>query len=197
VTDLTRTSIVNLALREIGTTRIDDFTQSTPEADIARDVWDQAVRNCLARHEWRFAMKGAQLNRATSTPPTRYDYIYTLPSDYVRLGSLSDVSKMEPPLMEFRILEDGVHTSALAVYAEYVYDAPVIGTWTPWFVNVLVCDLASLMASPLKSSAERERLEQLAMSRLRSGRSIDSQHGPSLPHRGGSWVSAARGARYR
>lgn len=194
---MTRTSIVNLALREIGTTRIDNWSDNVPEADIARDVWDHAVRNCLARHEWRFAMKGAQLNRSTVIPVTRYAYIYTLPGDYVRLGSISEQAVMEPPLLEFRILEDGVHTNATSVYVEYVYNAPVIGTWSPWFVDVLVCDLASLMASPLKSSAERERLEQLAMSRLRGGRSIDSQHGPSLSHRGGSWVNAARGARVR
>ncbi len=45
---LTRTDIVNLALREIGTDRIEDYTESTPETDVARDVWDQAIRMTLS-----------------------------------------------------------------------------------------------------------------------------------------------------
>jgi hypothetical protein len=199
MTSLTRTDIINLALREIGTDRIDDWQESTPEADVARDMWEQAVRMTLARHEWTFSMKAASLARSANVPTVRYDYSYTLPGDFVRLGSVSDMSTMEPPLLDYVMRSDGIWTSASAVYIEYVGYTddtdPAIGTWPAWFVNVLVCDLASLMASPLKSTTERERLEQLAEKRLRSGRTIDSQQDPPKRWREGSWVMAKRGMR--
>lgn len=197
MTALTRTDLVNLALREIGTTRIEDYTEATPEAEVASDLWEQAVRMTLSRHEWGFAMRGARLARQSTAPATRYDYTYTLPGDYVRLGSLSEYATMNPPLDDYRVRGSVVDTNAESVYAEYVYDAPPEGEWSPWFVQVFSADLASLMASPLKSTTERERLEQLALARLREGRAIDSQHGPVLTYQQGSWVAAARGRRVR
>jgi hypothetical protein len=196
---LTRTDIVNLALREIGTDRVDDWQEASPEADVARDVWEQAVKMTLARHEWHFAISAAALVQSATPPPVRYSYAYTLPGNFVRLGSVSQFPAMEPPLLDFVMRDTGIWTSAGSVYIEYVYynddTAPAIGTWPAWFVNVLVCDLASLMASPLKSTTERERLEALAEKRLRSGRSIDSQQSPPKRWGEGSWVAAKRGAR--
>lgn len=194
---LTRTDVVNLALREIGTDRIEDYTESTPEADVARDVWDQAIRMTLSRHQWKFAMKGAALARSASTPATRYTYIYTLPGDFVRLGSVSSTSTMSPDLIDYVHRDDGIHCDETAVYIEYVYDAPAVGVWPAWFVDLAVVDLASLMASPLKSTTERERLEQLATKRLAVARSIDSQQGPPRRWPESSWVSAHRGWRAR
>jgi hypothetical protein len=145
-------------------------------------------------------MKAASLARSANTPAVRYDYCYTLPGNFVRLGAISDSQTMEPPLYDYAMRDDGIWTSASAVYIEYVHytddTSPAIGAWPAWFTNVLVCDLASLMASPLKSTTERERLEQLAQSRLRSGRSIDSQQSPPERWRDGTWVQAKRGARF-
>jgi len=189
----TRTDIINLALREIGTDRISDHTEASPEADIARDVWDQAVRMALSRHQWSFAMTAARLARSTPVPAARYSYIYTKPGNLVRIGSISASSSMEPPLIDYADRFDGIHTDANAVYVEYVQADTPEGTWTPWFVDVLVVDLASLLASPLKSTTERERLEQLRQARLATARSIDSQQKPPMRWREGSWVSAKRG----
>lgn len=201
MTDHTRTSIINLALREIGTDRIEIDTESTPEADVARDVWDQAVRHALGRHEWQFAMKGRGLALSASVPEVRYTKVFTLPGDFVRLGSVSEYATMEPPLLDFVMRTDGIHCSKASCYIEYVYYVddtdPAIGTWPAWFVNVLAADLASLMASPLKSTTERERLEQLALDRLRTGRTIQSQQGAPQRWREGSWVTAHRGGRVR
>lgn len=197
MTALTRTDLVNLALREIGTDRVDDYTENSPEASVASDVWTQAVRMTLARHEWHFAMQSASLPQSATVPITRHDYVYTLPGDFIRLGSVSQYDTMEPPLLDYVMRADGIHASVAAVFIDYVYDAPAIGTWSPWFISVFTADLASLMASPLKSSTERERLEELALARLRTGRTIDSQQGPVKMHRGGSWIDAHRGARVR
>lgn len=190
---LTRTDLVNLALREIGTWRVEDWTENSPEADVAKDVWPQAVRMALSRHPWRFAMKGAELVRQATPPTTGEGYAYTLPPDFVRLGLLSPYATMRPRLEQWTLLADGIVAETEQLFAEYVYDAPPIGVWPAWFVDVFTADLASLMASPLKSTTERERLEQLANQRLATARAIDSQQSPVAIWRPGRWLAAKRG----
>lgn len=197
MTDFTRTDIVNLALRELGAGRIDAWDEDQPEAVIARDLWTQAVRKALARHEWQFAIKSVELARSTVVPSTRFAYRYTLPGDVVRIGAVSEFSTMQPRLdmgTGWAQRDGSIDSSAASVFLEYVYDAPVIGTWAPWFVDVMVADYASVMASPLKSTTERERLEQLAEKRLREGRGIDSVQKPQRQVFQSGWRSAARGA---
>jgi hypothetical protein len=197
MTALTRTEIVNLALREVGASRVDDWNEASPEAVIARDMWTQAVRKALARHEWQFAMTTAELARASATPAARYLYRYTLPGNFVRLATVADNDRLDPVLDEgqgFVIRNGSLEASAERVFIDYVYDAPSIGTWPPWFIDVLTADYASVMASPLKSATERARLEQLAEKRLREGRGIDSVQQQVQRIRPGSWRMAAKGA---
>lgn len=197
MTAATRTEITNLALREIGATRIEDWNDLDPSAIVARDVWDQARRTALGRHSWQFAMKGVELSRASVTPPTRYLYRYTLPGDFVRLDAAADNDRMDPVLDEFDgfVQRDGsIDANAERVWVEYVYDAPSIGAWPPWFCGVMAADLAALMSGPLKSTAERERLEQLADKRLKSGMSTDSIQQAARQRKAGGWRRAARGS---
>ena len=196
MTALTRTGITNLALRDLGGTRIEDWEEGSFEAIVARDVWDQAVRQALGRHGWQFAMRGVSLARQVDVPETRYAYRYTLPGDFVRLDAASASDTMDPPLDDdggFAIRDGVFETSAEQVFLEYVYDAPVIGVWPPWFVGVVSADLASFMAGSLKSTREREGLEALADKRLREGLSTDSIQQMTQRRPAGSWRRAARG----
>jgi len=195
MSSLTRTDIINLALREMGVDRIDDWTESSVEADVMRDIWDHAVRMFLARHEWQFAMKSTSLPRQASTPATQFTYIYTMPADYVRLGSVSQYATMQPPMHDYQMTAAGFETDATAVFIEYVSDNFAIGTMPPWAVDVLVVDLASMAASPLKSETSRERLEQLRRDRMAVAKTLSSQHQPKRYYRDGSWISASRGRR--
>lgn len=193
---LTRTDILNLALREIGASRVDDFNDPDPEAIIGRDCWDQAVAKALSRHEWQFAMKTAECGRAVGTPVARYLYKYTVPADFVRFGQVADNTLFMPMLDEgigYVLREGFLEASAESVFVDYVYDAPSIGAWPAWFVDVLVADYASVMCSPLKSTTERERLEKLAEKRLNEGRGIDSSQRPRIVTRPGRWRLAAAG----
>lgn len=195
MTDFTRTQITNLALREIGAPRIDDWQESSAQADVARDVWDQARRRSLARHTWKFASKGAELGRSGTAPVTRYDYYYTLPGDYVRLCSISEHQNMEPELIgnEWDLDENGVKTNAETVYVEYIYDAPAIGAWNPWFVDVMAVDLAADMTAPLKSDRDREALLQIAAMKLKEARSLDSTEKNVVSVPESRWLQGMKG----
>lgn len=199
----TETDVVNLALREIGTYRISDLrTEDSADAEVARDVYDETVLECLAGHEWRFAIKQAALQQGTITPSARYDYAYDLPSDFVRLSSVSESDDMLVPLLDFDVIDSpntpgvqAIIANVGSVYIEYVYERTEPARWPPWFVAFVVARLASRLASPLKSTVERERLEQLADERMRKARSADGTQQPPKRPPTGDWIAAMKTGR--
>jgi hypothetical protein len=195
----TKTSISNLALREIGTYRIEDFdTEDSAEAEILRDVWDDVLRACLGRHEWRFAMKQAELQQG-DTPVARYEYSYRLPADYVRLSVVSDRDLMDPITDWDVIYTTGeavptVITNAASCFVEYVGEVQDPNAWAPHFVEYFVAVLASRIAAPLKSTIERQRLIEYAeRSALPMARSADSTLQPPKRPPLGSWIRSMHG----
>lgn len=80
------TRVVNLALIEIGVTKVltNYCTQTTKEAELARQVFDQCVRHTLITYPWPFATKYAVL-ALTATQPTDEDwtYAYRMPTDCI------------------------------------------------------------------------------------------------------------------
>jgi hypothetical protein len=197
MSDLTQTGLVNLALREIGTYRIEDYDEESVEAEIARDVFGHTRRLCLSAHEWRFALRQVELTQSGVEPVGKWAYEYSLPGDFVRLGAVSDTQGMEVPLKEFSLVGLSILSSSAYCFVEYVWDHTTYGAWPAHFVHYFVAVLASEMASPLKATTERERLEKLAENRLMHSRSVDSIHQPVLFRPTGSWIGALRGARPR
>ena len=102
---------------------------------------------------------------------------------------------VSPAFEDFMVAGNTLLTSTDYVFIEYVYDAPAIGAWPAYFNHYLAALLASEMASPLKSTTERERLEGLIEKRLGHARSLDSVQGPVLTLPTSNWLSAMRGLR--
>lgn len=190
---LSQTGMVNLALREIGEFRIADINEDSPPAEVARDMYDHVRRKCLQAHDWRFASKQVELAEISTPPIVRFDKAWQLPSDFVRLSSVSDNTRMEPELREFSILGRTILTSTEFVFIEYVFDHILHTEWPDYFAGYMAAVLASEMAPAVKSASERERLEKLAMMRLPQARSIDSQQQPTIIVSEGNWIRAMRG----
>lgn len=198
MTALTETGLVNLALREIGAYRIEALNENSSEAAIARDVMPEAVRFCLSVHDWRFALKLEQLQRSNSfTPAARFSFAYQLPADFIRLGTVADNERMSPVLEDYDYTIAGgfVLASTEFLFCEYVHHHITYSTWPAWFTRYVTAVLASEMASPLKSTTERERLEALAKDRLGHARSVDSVQMPVKRPPMGRWQQAMMGGR--
>lgn len=194
----TKTTVANLALREIGTYRIEDFDEDSADAEVVRDLWDETLRECLAAHEWQFAKKQAALEQGDA-PIARYDYTYRLPSDYIRLMGVSDRDTMESGFTAWDIIyTDGepiptIISDSESIYIEYVHFLEEPAAWAPHFVPYFVTVLASKLAAPLKSTIERNRLEEKAEKvALPKARSQDSVLQPARKPPMGSWIRAMR-----
>lgn len=196
---LSRTEITNLGLRELTALRVDDWQEDSPQADIARDVWNQARKKTLVRTDWSFARRTRKLGRNDAGSDYGEDHYYEQPGDYIRFIAASDNADFEPPLYDndFRHEEGRFYTDVDDFYLKYVFDQTNTGVWSPLFVDVFVADLASVMASPLKSTTAREGLEELARSRLRDGRSGEASQKPTRYLPPSNWVRAQKGGRAR
>lgn len=195
MTALTETGLVNLALREIGDYRINDISDNATPAKVARDLIDQVRRMALQAHEWRFALKQAELAALSGTPVARYDTVWQLPGDLIRLAAVADNDEMDPLLEDFMVADGKLYSSTDYVFIEYIYDAPAYGAWPAYFTHYAAALLASEMASPLKSTTERQRLEELIDKRLGHARGLDSQQSPVLYTPTSTWLQAMRGLR--
>lgn len=197
MTAWTKTSITNLALREIGSYRINDVDADTSaEARVARDVWDFVSSVTLEAHEWMWATKDSALTRIGAAA-TRFDYEYQLPGDFMRLGRVCGDSAMRVALDGdmFTIHDGKLLCSESYVYISYVYNKSTPGTWPGYFVAYFAAVLAAEMASALKSTTERERLEQMQVKRLAEARIRDSVQTPVQIIGAGSWRRAMQGGR--
>lgn len=193
-----RTSIVNLALLDVGVApSVESWDEDSTEAEYARAAWDQAVAEALVAHSWLFATKQAQLQRYGTDPSARYEYAYNLPSDYVRLGAISDNDTMYPPLRDYRpFAVDGllmIGASAEEVWIEYIYNAPEVGRWPPHFIKFLSAVLAVPLSNAMKTV--RQDLDKVVTQRLAHAKSIDSLQLPPREPPLSNWQLAMRGGR--
>lgn len=198
MSERTKTTVANLALREIGTYRIEDFDEDSADAEIVRDLWDETLRECLATHEWQFAKKQAELQRGDE-PVARYAYSYRLPSDYIRLMAVSDRDTMEAGFVDWDIVYTegepipSLISNAESLFVEYVHFLDVPTAWGPHFVPFFVLKLASKLASPLKSTTERRAIEDEATKvALPTARSQDSVLQPPRKPPMGNWLKSMR-----
>lgn len=77
--------ICNRALFAIGSARIDDFLEQSPEAAGCRMVFDGALNTILRANTWSFATKREALTLVAGPVPVDWMYQYAYPTDCIRL----------------------------------------------------------------------------------------------------------------
>jgi hypothetical protein len=169
-----RTSIANIALSYLGAGRIQSFDQDNEEAAYVRDLYEQAVRECLEDHPWNFAEKAAAL--AADATPVRpdFDYSYNMPPDHLATRWLmtNDGRRSEET---FRMTDgDKLCTDLERAWLVYTYRAGE-HLFSPLFVAALAHLLAHRLAGPITESDSKVEghyrlyVQTLARARNRNG----------------------------
>jgi len=65
--------IAAAALILIGADPITSFTETSTEALVASNIYEDVVQSALCASRWRFASNQAELNRLSDVPTGRYD----------------------------------------------------------------------------------------------------------------------------
>lgn len=152
----TETQIANLALRHLQTApilSIDPPDNNSKAAQCAYAWYDQARRDTLEAHPWKFACKLASLAADAADPDFGYDKRYQLPSDYIRLVQIGE--DWRNPVTEYDIVANFIHCSESApLDIIYVYDLEDASKFSPKFITALSYKLAELMAMDLTGNAQ-------------------------------------------
>lgn len=112
----TKYAIANAALRELGAnTAVKGETSK--EASLIEDLWDILLKEALEQHTWDFAkgVKSLGEDANCSMPDAKWEYAYTLPTDFVRMG--------RKKANDFKYERRGQHllTNESPCIIEYVY----------------------------------------------------------------------------
>tara|TARA_R110000796_G_scaffold3212_8_gene12299 strand:- start:12 stop:608 length:597 start_codon:yes stop_codon:yes gene_type:complete len=171
---VTKFDICAQALIMIGAQPITSFEDGTTEAIACANLYENAVRDQLARYRWRFSVGQVQLSRLVTAPSTKWDAAYQLPATCLQL--ITVMVNGNP--VRFDRYEDRVFCDASEadeVYLEGVFRIDE-SYWPPYFVTLMIYSMASMLAF---SVAQQENLSALMEQRaLRQGaisRSIDAQ----------------------
>ncbi len=163
--------ILSQALIELGEERIISMDQDTEPARVVADVYDLERDSLLEEHPWNFAIKRIFLAREEKAPAFGFKYSFCLPADCLFVVETRPVTSF--------LLEGGrLLTNKEAIGLRYVCRVENVSQMPPAFQVALATRIAAKVCKKLTgSSAEKERLEDLYLKRLRLAKSRDAQSG--------------------
>lgn len=166
------TSIANAALTLLGERRVNSLDDASKTAKLLKDRFDDVRDDLLRAHSWNFATKRASLAVSATTPAFGYDNAYDLPSDYLRLISVSNTALLPYEVEGRQILTD-LEAPLEIVYTRRVED-PV--QMDPMFRQALAAALAVELAESITGTSTKVReLQILLRERTRMARVPDGQ----------------------
>ena len=196
--------IYNLALSELGVSKIDSTSESSTAANRLNDVYQYVRDEVLEADDWDFATTRVLIAANAETPVYGYDYAYTLPADFLKL---CEDKKDDPPVYPntypyvIEALDDGTHclfcdydNSDSNLSIKYVRREENPARYSASFVRALSARLAGAVALALTESLKKfEAMETLYDSRLRKAEGV-GRSGNSITNETGStdWIYAGR-----
>jgi len=183
-------SICNGALIKLGAARITSLNQSTVEAKLCKERYDENRRDLLRSHPWNFATVWGVPAELVTTESHRYTYVYQLPSDCLRVVETSI------PTDNWRV--EGESTKILTAdipieKVRYIKDVTDANMMDPNFREALSCKIAvDLCYSLVQSATLRQSLQDEFKQTLRTARSFNGQEGAPPRVYADSWLNSRR-----
>lgn len=182
---VSKVSICNLALRQVGEKTIMSLDEDTKEANLCNELYDEVLEQVLETHPWNCALKRASLAETATDPAFGWSNSYQLPNDCLR------VIRMEDPKMDF-VVENGLllcnNGTAKILYIKKIEDPTEI---EPLVRKVFYLAMAVEMSYTLTGTNTAlevlgGRLEQA----YRDARSKDAQTGTPMFTDQSNWIQA-------
>ena len=197
---LSRTQIINDALRMIAANSIAEPDEDTESARQAKAVYDKIVRAEIEAHPWGFAKTQAGLAADATAPLYRFAASYTLPSDFIRLvefegrwafSVIREVDIDPSPIYEIQgrsILTDTAAPLNITYLRDLTNDPTL---WPPLFANCVSAALAQELAMTLTKSEGMVMLcEKRYQKEVRRARQSNAIQMPPQISPDGSWLSS-------
>jgi hypothetical protein len=161
------------------------------------DIWDGgAVRACLERGQWNFAMRTALAQYSPSVEPSfGYRRAFDKPTDWVRTCGLCSDEYFRSPLNDYRDEAGFWYADLETIYVRFVSDAAGYGNdlslWPESFVKCVELYLASEACETItQSQTKQQKIDKDLKEALIFARSKDAMDEGTMFPPPGRWSSA-------
>lgn len=162
------------ALTLIGANPISSFDDTSTEATVANNMYEDVARSSLCMSRWRFATNQKVLNLLSDAPTGRFDRAYQLPSDMLMLHAMT----VNDLVVEYTVYGDKAYadtSEADQVVADYTFRAEE-NTWPSYFTLAVEYQLASIFAAAIaRDDGLMKMMDDKATSFMAKARTLDSQ----------------------
>lgn len=152
---VTEVQIAKLALQHLGDRwDITSMTEATPEAEQVNLVFDNVRDMVLRSHPWTFAKKYTSPTALAGTVPAQWDYMFTYPSDALRIVRIvNPLGDAQPPI-KYAIGKNSSNAKVIMTNEEepefeYIQQITDPAEFDPSFVTAFSYRLAQYIAIPI------------------------------------------------
>jgi len=166
--------ISSRALILIGANPITSFEESSTEALVAVNMYEDVARASLVNSRWRFATNQSVLNLLTAKPTGRYNNAYQLPTDCLMVHAVtSNDNPIEYQIYGSKVFADTSVTDT--IIADYSFRAGE-EYWPSYFTLAVEYALAVVFATSIARDSTMAGVMQAQAERaMAKARSLDSQ----------------------
>jgi len=147
--------IARLALQNIGDRYdITSLDEASPEAEQVNLVFDDVRDMVLREHPWKFARKYATPTALAGDAPANWDYMYTYPSDALRVIRIVNPLGDDQPPIRFEVARNSSDAKVILcnegeLTLEYTAQITDPQEFDAQFVTALAYRLAQYIAMPI------------------------------------------------
>ena len=148
--------ICNLALARVGQDVIVNLTDTGRSARLCNLLYEPSRDQLLRSYRWKFAIKRTELAASATAPDHGYTYSYPLPTDCLRVLSVSEEDPefdpdLDPALWD---IEDGelVTDKVAPLPIKYIARIEDTNQFDPCFIDALTAYMAYKLAPSLRES---------------------------------------------
>ena len=178
---LSDTKICILSLSDIGSKRINDFsdaTEDSPQAIMCRLHYEPTRDALIRSHWWRFASDRATLSKdAEADPPFEYDNQFILPTDFLAMKSIYENRFSSENYRSYALEGQRLLTNESTMEIRYIKKVTDPTKFDPLFVQVFVLQLdLKLLTGLAKTDTKlKESIKDDLKLLMPSVRALDSQ----------------------
>lgn len=173
-----KTDILNIAATYISEGRVIDYDTDTGEtARVLNFMYDQGRLKTLREAKWQCAREYVTISANSQAPAFKWTYSYTLPTDYVRMVSISDIDPdyVKRPMYE-KVGRNIYTDEAAPLKLIYIKDLEEVGDMDELLVDAIALRIAADTAYNITDSLPlAQTLEDKWMAAISQAKTTDSQ----------------------
>lgn len=194
----TKLALFNAALSRIGPVRLTGLTENRPERIVFDQHYDEVITEILESGLWFFALRTQEWTYdIDAVDSINGQYVYNLPSDYVRLRKISPDQSQTYEDLSYKREGEVILSDYSTLFVTYVSDNASyglnLGIWPQLFANTVADHLALRSSLPItKDRGTKGDLEHDAARSLLKAKRIDAVDERIKTKQPGTWTQSRR-----